>query len=388
MDRAASWLMGTGAKWNGNDHCWSLPCTDGGFSKLVFGYMDNDKDRYRYQSAEFQFIGWDELTQFPKGWYTWMFSRLRRPKHASRALSSVPLRMRGAGNPGGIGHKWVKNRFIDDPGPREFVPAKLTDNPHIDQASYRESLAELDPINRAQLLDGLWVVDSSGLVYQWDPERNARTDQPDYTNTVLGIDFGYTDSTAFSILGWSKHSQTLSVLWSHKEAGLIPSACAEVVRELDAVYHFDRIVGDVGGLGKGYAEEMRQRFSIPIKPAEKKNKLGYISLLNGALARGELLIVKPSNQELIRELEELPWNEARTAEEPGFENHLTDSLLYAWREAKAFWEKPAGPELPAYGTLERKQLDLDKHKQKLITDSLARAAKVTPRQAIDKLRRY
>ncbi len=388
MDRAASWLMGTSAKWNGNDHRWTLPCSGGGASTLTFGYMDNDRDRFRYQSAAFQFIGWDELTQFPAGWYTWMFNRLRRPKDVEAALSRVPLRMRGATNPGGIGHEWVKKRFLDDPGDRRFVPAKIHDNPSLDAESYLLNLAELDPVTRKQLAEGVWMRDTSGLVYHWDSARNGRTDQPDYTNTVLGIDFGYTDSTAFSILGWSKHSQTLSVLWSHKEAGLIPSACAEVVRELDAVYHFDRIVGDVGGLGKGYAEEMRQRFSIPIKPAEKQNKLGYISLLNGALARGELLIVKPSNQELIRELEELPWNEARTAEEPGFENHLTDSLLYAWREAKAFWEKPEVPPGPAIGTIERKQLDLDKHKAKLIGESLARAAKVTPRQAIDKLRRY
>src|SRR5256885_7901003 len=33
-------------------------------STLTFGYLDNENDVYRYQSAEFQYVGFDELTQF------------------------------------------------------------------------------------------------------------------------------------------------------------------------------------------------------------------------------------------------------------------------------------------------------------------------------------
>ena len=337
MDRSKTWLMGSGAEWNDRDKCWTFPSG----ARLTFGYLDNDRDRYRYQSAAFQFIGWDELTQFPKAWYLYLFSRLRRLEH-----TEVPLRMRGASNPGGIGHEWVKGRFIDAGEDRVFVPARIADNPYLDQVSYLRSLAQLDPITRAQLLEGRWLRDTNGLVYVWDASRNtievSATDQG--SRHILGIDFGYTDSTAFCILGWPRHSQTVTVVESFKSPGLIPSACAEKVRELQARYDFDRIVGDIGGLGKGYAEEMRQRYSIPIEPAEKRNKLGYISLLNGAFSRGELLIVKGRNQDLIRELEELPWNEARTAPEEGFEDHLCDALLYGWRAATAFAEEPAPDE--------------------------------------------
>jgi hypothetical protein len=334
MDRSKAWLMGSGAQWNDRDKRWTFPSG----ATLTFGYLDNDRDRYRYQSAAFQFIGWDELTQFPKGWYLYLFSRLRRlEKH------DVPLRMRGASNPGGIGHEWVKARFVDEPEDRVFVPAKMSDNPHLDQMSYMRSLEQLDPVTRAQLLEGRWLRDSGGLVYLWEPSHNGLPTGEGSMGgrTVLGIDFGYTDSTAFCVLGWPQHSKTVTVLESSKATGMIPSACAERVKELDAVYHFDRIVGDVGGLGKGYAEEMRQRYGIPVEPAEKRNKLGYIALINGAFSRGELLVVKPRNQDLIRELEELPWNEERSAEEPGFENHLTDALLYGWRAAMAWAEEAA-----------------------------------------------
>ena len=78
--------------------------------------------------------------------------------------------MRATSNPGGIGHQWVKLRFIDSHDPdRLFLPARLDENPHIDQAAYVESLNRLDPVTREQLLHGNWeIVDSGGMFEkQW-----------------------------------------------------------------------------------------------------------------------------------------------------------------------------------------------------------------------------
>jgi predicted phage terminase large subunit-like protein len=69
----------------------------------------------------------------------------------------VPLRMRGATNPGGIGHAWVKQRFIEEKAPdRRFIPARIEDNPHADLEEYEKSLAKLPPLERARLRDGDW----------------------------------------------------------------------------------------------------------------------------------------------------------------------------------------------------------------------------------------
>jgi len=79
------------------------------------------------------------------------------------------LRMRAASNPGGLGHEWVRARFIDNDDPaRAFIPARLTDNPHLDQESYTESLERLDAVTRAQLLDGDWTVLPAGTLFQRD----------------------------------------------------------------------------------------------------------------------------------------------------------------------------------------------------------------------------
>jgi len=158
MDLAAEWLDDTAAKWNGQEKQWVFPSG----ATLNFGYLDTEKDKFRYQGAEFHFVGVDELTQFNESQYLYLFSRIRRPKDVS-----VPLRFRSASNPGGIGHEWVKGRFLSCVGnDRLFIPARLYDNPHLDQESYAKNLQELDPVTRRQLQDGDWDVITEGNYFK------------------------------------------------------------------------------------------------------------------------------------------------------------------------------------------------------------------------------
>lgn len=179
MARSLEWLMPTNAHWNAKDYFWTFPSG----ATLSFGYLKSENDKYRYQSAEFQYIGFDELTQFTESQYRYLFSRLRRLKNIN-----IPLRMRTATNPGGIGHDWVKRRFIipcsehrdgfqgtcskcvetayKSIGKRAFIPGLLSDNPHMDQQGYIESLKELDPITRQQLLNGDWTARHGGSKFR------------------------------------------------------------------------------------------------------------------------------------------------------------------------------------------------------------------------------
>lgn len=155
MDRSGEWLGGTDAHWGALDKTWTFPSG----ATLSFGYLASENDKYRYQGAEFQFVGFDEVTHFPEASYRYLFSRLRRLEG-----SRVPLRMRAASNPGGVGHEWVKRRFITEGRKhgRPFVPARLGDNPHLDRDEYVQSLMQLDPVTRAQLLKGDWDVREGG----------------------------------------------------------------------------------------------------------------------------------------------------------------------------------------------------------------------------------
>lgn len=171
------WLYGTAAKFNEQDHRWTFPSG----ATVSFGYLDTDNDKFRYQSAAFSFIGFDELTQFAESMYTYLFSRLRKP-----AALNVPLRMRSASNPGGIGHHWVRRRFIVGEHPsRRFIPARLDDNPHLDREQYINALENLDPVQRQQLRDGNWDVLDIGGVFSVEALAKMRADiRPGRIGTV------------------------------------------------------------------------------------------------------------------------------------------------------------------------------------------------------------
>ncbi|MQY62568.1 phage terminase large subunit [archaeon] len=171
MDLAHKWLKGTPARWNQQNHTYTFPSG----ARLVFGYCEHAGDEERYRSAEFQYIGVDEVTEWEESQYTFLFSRLRRAKD-----SKVPLRMRCATNPGGKGHEWVKQRFLIE-GPkagRIFIPARLYDNTEIDQESYIQSLMNLDPVRREQILNGNWDINPTGHKFQRGWFKNPVEDYP------------------------------------------------------------------------------------------------------------------------------------------------------------------------------------------------------------------
>lgn len=370
MDRAAQWLRGSAARWNDQKKTWTFPSG----ATLTFGYLEHEEDKYRYQSSEFQYIALDELTQFTETQYTYMLSRLRR-----LAGSAVPLRARGATNPGGRGHDWVKRRFIDDTsGKRAFVPATLEDNPHLDRDAYEVALAELDHVTQQQLRRGIWVRDTQGLIYKYHPDRNAVAAMPDTYPVDVGarrdvgwrhgltIDFGASEAkptTAIGVLAFRRaEDRHVYVVESEKKPGLSVSDIVDRIHALEKEYGaFDYVNGDQGGLGAGYLKEMRQRHTIPITGVEKVNKLGYRKLMNDDFTAGRILVVEPRNAELVEEWNTLEWNEEGTDNEKGADNHCSDMALYGWRSAR-HWLAKLSDDLPPPGSDERANIEAKKAK--------------------------
>ena len=181
-----------GIKWSERKSQWVSP--KGG--RLWMSYLDRDLDVMRYQGQAFNWIGFDELTQWstPFAW-DYMRSRLRSTD------PSLGLYMRATTNPGGAGHQWVKKTFVD-PSPantpfwatelesgnvitfpkghsregqplfrRRFIPANLFDNPYLaESGDYEAMLLSLPEHQRRQLLDGDWDV-SEGAAF---PEFNRQ----------------------------------------------------------------------------------------------------------------------------------------------------------------------------------------------------------------------
>ena len=159
IDVSKQWLMpfveSKEVRWSEKEKQYTFPSG----ATLNFGYLESDNDCYRYQGAEFQYIGMDECTHISPANYRYMFSRLRKPK-----TLQVPLRFRATCNPGGMYGEYYYQRFFvegKDNG-RVFIGAGLSDNPHLDAEAYKEALQELDPIEREQLLNGNWEIKANG----------------------------------------------------------------------------------------------------------------------------------------------------------------------------------------------------------------------------------
>ena len=187
---------------------------------LSFGYLETKDDHYRYQGAEFQFVGMDEITHIIPESSRYLFSRLRRLKG-----SPVPVRFRATCNPGGpYGDYYYQRYFVDNIDEngrvlRYFLQSSLNDNPYLDAEAYRESLAELDPITRAQLEHGDWEIRPTGDLFdqEWfisihpdeipkhvrwvrfwdlaaiDPKYRKRTGKSRTPDSSVGFKLGFAD---------------------------------------------------------------------------------------------------------------------------------------------------------------------------------------------------
>jgi hypothetical protein len=133
-------------------------------SILDFGYCASELDVTQYQSAEYDVIRFDELTHFTEYQYVYLISRIR-------GANGFPKQIKSSTNPGGIGHTWVKERFVDPSPPntefvgkdgmkRIFIPSLLTDNSFLmaSDPDYIRRLEALPDSEKRALLYGDWDI--------------------------------------------------------------------------------------------------------------------------------------------------------------------------------------------------------------------------------------
>ncbi len=140
-------------------------------SLIDFGYCDSENDVFRYQSAEYDVIRFDELTHFTEQMYLYLISRVR-------GTNGYPKQIKSSTNPGGIGHSWVKSRFIDIGEPdiphngRIFIPSRVEDNTFLmdSDPGYIERLRRLSDKDREALLFGNWDIFDGQYFTEWRRE--------------------------------------------------------------------------------------------------------------------------------------------------------------------------------------------------------------------------
>lgn len=213
------------ASYNEQKHCWTFPSG----AKIYFGAMQHTKDRTNYQGKRYDFIDFDELTHFTWDEYSYLFSRNRPNGSGTRCY------IRAQANPGGIGHGWVKERFITAAPPmtpiyedvnivfpdghtekrrrsRIFIPSSIFDNKILlkNDPEYITRLAALPENERRALLYGDWDSFSGQVFTEWRNNPDGYDNRisthvikpfkvPQSWKIYRGFDFGY--SRPFSV-GW------------------------------------------------------------------------------------------------------------------------------------------------------------------------------------------
>lgn len=196
-------------------------------SQLHFCHCQNEaSDRRQYQGVEIHGLYIDELTHFQQATYDLLKSRLR----ANKKVGVVPF-ARLSSNPGGPGHAWVKQYFVDagEYGKviedtyyseafkqdmittKQYIPALATDNPHIQQ-NYIVELERKPQALRDALLYGRWDAFEGQVFTEWVDDRNHYNDGqythviapfelPEYWPRWISLDHGY--SRPWSLGVWA-----------------------------------------------------------------------------------------------------------------------------------------------------------------------------------------
>lgn len=271
----------------------------------------------------------------------------------------------------------------------------MRDNPFLDGVEEwlalemeRRGWSPDHPTFQREIL-GRWVRDRRNLVFEFEDGRNTIASMPDGYRPgapgwshAISIDFGVEDSTAWVVWAYrvdksgdtcayvveafkwhsgvpDEYVDGLDVRPGNDDApgdDLYPSAAATITQRIQEKYSAYPIVGDTGGIGKGFQTEAQRRFGISIKAADKVDKAAKIELVNDALRTSKIKIVAAARH-LVDELKSIQWRvktaeggyapqrdddssvrrENRQVDKLRFENHLADALQYGFTELKAMW---------------------------------------------------
>lgn len=295
-------------------------------SVLRFRFCRSLSDAYRYQGAEMHRLYIDELTHFSQETYDYLKTRVRVPK----ALGVQP-RIRCTSNPGGIGHGWVKARFIDGKEPYklyhcpvrselkgstrdttiQYIPATVLDNPYIGE-DYIFQLEQKPEAIRKALLLGDWNIFEGQVFTEFvaavKPDRQYTHVIPAFRipkewKRYRSFDWGY--SRPFSVGYWAQDSDgrlyryaelygspkdPVTGLTAHPNTGmrLEPAAVAKLIREYEDLHEkgnkiigvadpaiFDESRGSDGCVAKVFA-----KYGIYFEPGDHKRIPGKLQIHN------------------------------------------------------------------------------------------------------------
>lgn len=197
IDRARGFYRSLGVKVTGNPAEFTFPSG----AKIRTGHLADRDATYKYLGHEYQKILIEELTIIPDE-----ENYLRLISTCRSTIPDLEPQIFCTTNPGGAGHMWVKQRFVDvarekeyvDPiteRPRIFIPSRVYDNPTLmkNDPSYVKTLEGLPDELRRAWLDGDWDVFSGQYFSRWRYEKHVVKPFkiPSDWHRYRAVDYGY-----------------------------------------------------------------------------------------------------------------------------------------------------------------------------------------------------
>ena len=343
------YLKGAPGGYNESRHTWTFPSG----AQIVFGSCEHQQSVWRYQSAAFARIGFDQVESFTSYQYTYLLSR-------NRNVVGIANQIRATANPGGDGGPWVKRRWIDalPPGKtrwflgdhvvprgtanarsRQFIPARVFDNPHLMETDpgYVARLMALPERERLQLLDGRWDVTNEGLVYDNFDSTVHVIDPfviPATWRRFRSIDFGYNNPFVCQWLALSPDD----VLYLYREIYEPERLVSDLGPQIVQLSAGERIAGTVADHDAENRAELN-RCHVPTAPAEKTIRDGIQEvrqrLERRANGKARLYVFRGCTE---------PWRGAKALYRPEYPTSTFEEFgIYRWpttRENRAEDEEP------------------------------------------------
>lgn len=215
---------------------------DGGHTYV--GHLKDERSLEALLGNEFQKILIEELTQVKsEDFYLQLLGSLR-------STIGLPAQCFSTTNPGGVGHAWVKRRFIDVANMRVYkdsrgltriyIPAKVYDNVDLvkkDPAyiSYLETLP--DKLKEAWL-NGNWEIFSGQFFSEFGPHLREEPFYipPHQANLIGSLDYGEADDATSFGLWHVDYKKIAHRLFTYYKKGLNTSAYARGIK--DAILSF------------------------------------------------------------------------------------------------------------------------------------------------------
>ena len=336
-------------------------------------YCESERDVENYQGAEIHVLMPDEATHYTEFQYRYLRGQVRLAglKVPEKYRGRLP-RIEGGANPGSVGHAWVKRTWIRPSPPfevwrappeeggmlRQFIPAKLSDNPHLtqDDPDYADRLRGMGNADLVRaMLDGDWDIVAGQALEKL--RREVHCIEP-FTPPDDWLCFGSLDwgsSKPFSFGQWAVSNGTSladgriyprgAIIrfnewygWNGKPDEGLRMEVAEVaegikkrIRHPLAYIAADPSMWKVDG-GPSHAETM-MRHGVVLRRADNSRKAGYLEI-RGRIAGGEegpmLYATKNCHDGFWRTLPDLVMDRNDPEDvETDSEDHCYDECYYA-----------------------------------------------------------